>query len=39
MVDPFGSSRHKIARAKEHIRDLDGEIRIFSDNDPYERNH
>jgi hypothetical protein len=37
MKDPFASSKRKLARAKEHIGDLDREIGLFMKLKPYER--
>ncbi len=37
MVDPFESSRLKIARAKEHIEDLERQIHTFAQTKPYKR--
>jgi hypothetical protein len=35
MVDPFRSSRRKLARAKQHIFDLEGQIKSFMERKPY----
>ena len=34
-MDPFDSSRRKLARAKEHIAHLEEELLIFFQSDPY----
>lgn len=36
-LDPFYSPKRRIARAKKHIRDLEGEIKAFLDSKPYAR--
>ena len=35
MSDPFESARRKLARGKEHIKDLEGELDTFFRSDPY----
>ena len=37
MADPFDSSRRKIARAKEHLANLEGKVKEFVLSDPYAR--
>jgi hypothetical protein len=37
MSDLFKSSRRKIARAKEHILDLERQIRVFAGENPYKQ--
>lgn len=37
MADPFDSSKRTLARAKEHIRNLEEQFRLFHDEHPYRR--
>jgi hypothetical protein len=35
MPDPFHSAKRRVARAKDHIRDLERQISFFLDQKPY----